>query len=426
MKYFILLIIFIFTTSHSSLSQSIDKLNVLYNNAEYYNVIKTGKELLKDNPENLEILFITGLSYQMLNKFKESERYLKEVYTLDTSNIRYINAYAYTTDRNNYQKKAFSLYNKVLDIDSLNFTALNNLSKLLFKDNQYADALKIYKTLSKQDSLNSYYYRKTANCYLKLNDADESLKYLIKAYNTDSTDVNNIKSLAIVLYSAKKYDEAIEYCNKGINVDSLCSDFYRIKANSLFSKNHFYRAVPEYKKVIKLGDSTYNVTKRLGMALCDIKKYEDALQYNLAVYKADTTSYSNTSYLSRNYLGLGESEKCIEFADKTIKLLRFAKRITSDILDNKAIAYTQSDNYQEALNMYDEKYKIYNTRYVNDFYNIAVLNDKLGNKKEAIKFYEKVIEFKNKHKIPDRENSIYEYAEHRINIIREDLFFEGN
>ncbi len=426
MKYFILFIIFIFTASHSSLSQSIDKLNVLYNNAEYYNVIKTGKELLKDNPENLEILFITGLSYQMLNKFKESERYLKQAYQLDTSNIRYINAYAYTTDKNKYYKKALLLYHKVLDIDSLNFTALNNLSKLLFLTNQYKDALKIYKTLSKQDSLNSYYYRKIAYCYIKLNKANKSIEYYEKAYNTDSFSIINIKTLASVLLKVTEYDKAIEFCNKGILIDSAYSDFYKLKADALFKKNHLYRAVPEYKKVLQLGDSTYNICKRLGTALCDTKAYEDALKYNLAVYNADTTSYSNTSYLSRTYLGLGESEKCIEFANKTIKLLRFAKRITHDITDNKAIAYSQMNNYQEALNMYYEKYKIYGTRYVNDYYNIAVLNDKLDNKKKAIEFYEKVIEFKNKHSIPNIKNSIYEYAEHRINKLREDLFFEGN
>lgn len=425
MKYFIFLI-FTLLISVNSLSQSIDKLNIMYNNAKYYDVINAGEEFMKDNPENPEILFITGLSYQMLNKFQIAERYLKEAYTLDSLNVRYINAYAYITNKNNYHKIAFSLYNRVLDIDSLNFTALNNLSKLLFLTDQYKDALKIYEILSRQDSLNSYYYRKTAYCYIKLKKARKGIEYYEKAYKTDSINILNIKALASVLLKVSKYDEAIKVCNKGILTDSAYSDFYRLKADALYKKNHLYRAVPEYKKVLQLGDSSYNISKRLGTTLCDTKKYEDALNYNLAVYNADSSSYSNTFYLSRTYLGLKQYNKCIEYCEKTLKLLRFAKRITFNVADNMAIAYSGKKDYSEALKMYEKKYNVFEYRYLDDYYQIALLNDKLGNKKTALKFYEKYVGKKRKHEIDKKHDKEYQYAEQRITRILEDLHFEGN
>jgi len=419
MKYSLL--IFLLLISKILLSQNIDSLVFYYNNSQYFDAIIFGEKQLNNKNVNYKTVYLIGKSFQHINKYKDAEKYLRNAYLRDSTNVVYINSYAQILAKNKKIRLSIKLYKKALKIDSTNFNTLNSLSKLYVLVNKYKNAIDVFKIILKQDSLNSYYYRRIAFSYSKIKDRKRSFKYYKKAYDIDSSNILNVKFLAYYYYKNKKNDEAIEICNKGILVDSSISDFYKIKANSFYAKNHFYLAIPQYKKVIELKDSSYNVVKRLGMALCDIKKYDEALKYNLAVYNADSSSYSNTSYLSRNYLGLKEYEKSIEFAEKTEKLLLFTNRVLFNIVDNKIIAYSEMKDYKNALKMYDAKYKIYEKRYFSDYYEMALLYEKLNNKRKAIKYYEIVVK-----KSRNKESRICRYSKNRITRLLEELHFEGN
>jgi len=417
----IILLIPLLLTARTLSSQSLNRLNLLFNNSSYLKTIKLGEQLIKSKTENPEIYYITGISYLNVNKFKEAEDKIKKAYLIDNKNIKYINSYAHIFVKNNNSAKAINLYKKTLQIDSLNFNALNSLSKLYINNNKYKDAIKTYEVLLKQDSLNSYYYRKIGYCFFKQKNVIKSIDFYKKAYMIDSTNIQNIKALSIILYKEKKYDEAIEYCDKGILTDSTYAVFYRIKGDSFYQKNHYNKAITQYKTAILLGDSTFNTAKRLGSSLCRTQKYEEALNYNLAVYKADTTNFSATFCLSRNYLGLKDYLRSIEFSENTIKLLAFERRVTSLTYDNMAAAYKGKKEYTNALKMYNEKYKVLGKRYLYDYYNIALLYDKLDYKKEAIQFYNKVIE-----NSIDKTSPILNYSIKRITVLKEDIFFNGN
>jgi len=413
----------------SIFSQNINKLNLYLFNSEYKNAAYFGENLIKEFPDNTKILYKIAIAYQMLNKNKKAQTFIKNACLLDTTNTNYINFYANILNINGYQDKAIKFYGKTLNFDSLNFYALNNLSKLYFSQKKFLKALHFYTILSSEDSLNSFYYRKSGLCYLKLKDIKTSLNCYLKAYFIDTISIINIKSLAFVYLKTGTPDSAIKYCDKGIKIDSTYSDFYKIKADAHFVKNHFYRAVPEYKKVLQLGDTSYNILKRLGMALCEIKKYKEALPYNLAVYKSDSTSYSNTTYLCRNYLGLRNYDKSLEFAEKTLKLIHFAERISYDIYDNMAHAYIGKEQLKKALNMFLKKESVFKSypHYfnLNNTYETALIYDKLKDKKNALKYYKKILNYYENKQIKDFDTPIYKYANQRVTKLTEDLFFEG-
>ncbi len=404
-------------------------MNTLYYSGKFTEVIKISTNLIKKYPDNKDVFLKIASAYQNLNKTQEAEKYIKKAYLLDTADAKIINAYAKICEINQKTESAFSLYKKALKIDSLDFTILNNLAKLCLNTKKYPEALKIYEILSKQDSLNSYYYRKAGFCLIKMKKKDYAIPYYYKAYEKDNKNPVNIKALANIYLKNGIFDKAIEICDKGIETDSANSDFYKIKANTYFAKNHFFRAIPVYKKVIQLGDSSYNVAKRLGISLCEIKKFSEALPYNLAVYDADTSSYSNTTYLCRTYLGLNQYDKSIEFAEKTIKLIRFAKRIEYDMYDNMATAFAEKKDYKKALEMYKKQLNVFEIKqgYFNlhNTFQTALMYEKLDDKKNALKYFQKVVDFYEKRNSKDYDNPYLKYSKQRVTKLKEDLFFKG-
>jgi len=425
LSFFLFLLIF-----QNIFSQNINDLNQYLFNSQFSEAIQTGENLIKQDPDNADIYYKCGLACQMLNKYRQAENYIEKAYSLDSLNTKIINAYADISDMNQNKRQAISLYRKTLAIDSTNYTALNNLAKLFFSDKKYDAADSLYRKLSKQDSFNSYYYRKIGLCKIKQNNIKTAVSFYYKAYMADSTDNINIKSLATVYLKLKLFDKAIETCKKGIKNDSLFPDFYKTEGDVHFAKNHYYRSVPLYKKTLSLGDSSYNVNKRLGISLCETKKYNEALRYNLAVYKVDSVSYSNTLYLCRTYLGLKDYDTALEYAEKTLKLLRFAKTISYDIYDDMASAYIEKKQYKNAITMYQKRISTFekaSDRFrLYDFYQIALTYDKLNDKKNALKYYEKVIKIIKNRPTFDKENPWYKYANQRITKIKEDIFFESN
>ncbi len=425
MKY-IFITFSLFCICTQSYSQKLDSLKLFYFNSSYFKAADYGKQIIQNTTDNPEIYYLTGMSNLKINKSDNAEILLKKAFNLDTAKIKYINAYARVLVENKDYKNAIKLYNKALQIDPVNFAALNNVSKIFMLQKKYKKAINTYLSLRKLDSLNSYYSEKIGLCYLKLNDRANSFQYYLNAYQTDSTNMRNLKNLALLCYKNELYKLSLSYCDKGIKADSSNSAFYKIKANTFYKKEQNISAIPFYKKAVELGDSSYNTLKRLGMILCDTKQYKNALEYNLAVYAKDTSSFSNTLYLCRNYLGLGEYDKSIYFAEKTLENTYFAKVVSFETYDLLAQNYTEKKDFHTALKMYDKKYGVMNKRYLEDYYNIALLYDKTGNKKKAIRFYKKVIEIKKEYLKPDEKDDIYKYAEHRITRLLEELHFEGN
>ncbi|NPA67575.1 MAG: tetratricopeptide repeat protein [Chlorobi bacterium] len=429
MKLHILISVLFFYIFTTSFSQNINKLNKIFYGGNFAEAAETAEKLISEHPGNAELHYKCGISFEMINRCKQAEKHLAKAYMLDSLNTVYLNAYANISEIMQNRKKAVSLYLKTLKIDSVNFNALNNLAKLNFINKNYKKASAYYLALAKQDSLNPYYYRKTGLCKLKQNKPGDALKYYIKAYLTDTTDNLNIQSAASAYLKTKKYDKAIEMCKKGIKNDSVFPGFYKITGDAHFAKNHYFRAVPFYKKTVSLGDSSYNTVKRLGISLCETKKYEDALPYNIAVFNADSSSYSNTLYLCRNYLGLKNYDKSLQYAEKTLKLLRFAKAISHDLYDDMAKAYSGKGEYKKAIEMYNKRLNVFDNtskRFkLYNYYNIALNYDKLNDKKNALKYYEKTAKIIKNGPLFDKENPWYKYSNKRITEIKEDMFFEG-
>jgi len=411
------------------LSQKIEESDKYFYSGDFSSVIRISEKLIKENPENPEIYYKCGMAYQITNRYDKAKYCLQKAFLLDSLNTTFINAYANILELLHKKQKAIFYYRKSLQIDSLNFIALNNLAKLFLANNDYNNAFKYYKTLAASDSLNSWYYRKCGLCKIKLKQTDSALMYYKKAYAVDSTNNINIKSLALVYKKNKQFEKASEICDKGIKNDSLFSGFYKIKADIYFINNHFFRAVPAYKKALQLGDSSYNVKKRLGMSLCEIKKYREALPYNISVYNIDSSSYSNTLYLCKNYLGLKNYKKSLKYAEKTLKLLRFAKTISYEVYDKMADTYMGQKEYTEAINMHLKRINTFEEASeqfkLNDYIEIAKIYDKMNDKKNALKYYKIAVKTYKKQRFFDSSNYWFIYANDRIKRLKEDLFFEG-
>ena len=94
-----------------------------------------------------------------------------------------------------------------------------------------------------------------------------------------------------------------------------------------------------------------------------------------------------------------------------------------------AQAYSGKEQFKKALNMYLKKESVFKSypHYfnLNNIYQTALIYDKLKDKKNALKYYKKILNYYENKQIKDFDTPIYKYANQRVTKLTEDLFFEG-
>ena len=100
---------------------------------------------------------------------------------------------------------------------------------------------------------------------------------------------------------------------------------------------------------------------------------------------------------TKKYLTKYDYEKVIELCDKILEI----EPESSFGLEFNGIAHLQSGKYMKALKYYE---KLYQTKpNENTKYNIADLNEKIGNYEKALKCYDKNSEKKNGFKVKEND-----------------------
>jgi len=382
----ILIVIFL-VISNQALAQDLQTVDIWLIEGNYTKAASLAEQLLKKDTTNAILNYKLGIIYQSLNDYKNAYRYLKTAKDLDSTNINYLNAYANILSEIGLYKKSIKAFQLVLEKEPDNYYALDKISSLYVKTENYNKANNAFEVLSRLFPDNPHYLRQIAYCYLKQKDGISALIFYKNAYELDSSDIKSIKQFAQLYLRAKLYDACIKIATRGVNVDSTYSDFYNLRAKAYFGKNHNFLAIKDYVKCIELGDSTFEIVKYLGIAYNLAQKPVLAHPYLLAAFAEDSTDNDVTLYLGRNYLALDSFELSLKYFDKTFEIITPSKYLVFNIYGDMAKAYSATNQYQKALEMFALRYEKLNYYSNLDFYSMAILYDNLNNSAKAIEYF---------------------------------------
>lgn len=394
-----------------------------------FNIILDKAESLNENGYYVDIMeLLSGY------KFKGYEEQLR---------IGYI--------ANSYYKlgsidKAINILKELFDANSIsinNVVLLRDLLKIRISNNNYAQTQKdkdmayIQSTIFWEEDLNSNTQLITDKIYdfIKNNKYDEALAYIeqLKIKNYDIDYIKKIESIvygyyATFLYDNRQFDKAKSVSNLAIrrnkdNYDAIAIKnqvYVDIYLNSVGNYNNIDAYVklsdirkeilnisPAYiENMIKLAEALvyeyniegYDIINNI-FKYIDINGARDSLLgriYNKSrLYNYSANAYGRASKYIKVDL-LNRIESVIKIDNYNISSINFNQKRKARDFYALSKLYVKINNYREAMNSI--QHAILNDNLNLDYrYQLGIINEKMGNTKEALDYYEYVIKNNKNH-----------------------------
>lgn len=175
-----------------------------------------------------------------------------------------------------------------------------------------------------------------------------------KVTEPDPNAAFNVYSEAQELYLEEQYDEALRRVDIAIKRNPFIAQFYHLKGDILFKKEHFGDALKSYREVVSIRSHNPEIFEKMGLASSRLGAYEEAIQYHKKALAQNPKRIEINLKIAQNYHWMNQYQLAYNFAENYNK-----KAVLSDkrrdpeyfrIMGN--LAYDQHA-YKEAKENYE-------------------------------------------------------------------------
>jgi tetratricopeptide (TPR) repeat protein len=267
------------------------------------------REILEVQPDNLNVLYFSGVICYELGKYDDSIEYIKRALQIIPTN-----ANAYYTLGNAFRKKwqldeAISFYKKAIYFNPNMYDAHYNLGIVLMDKNQIEEAILSFKhAIQLNPNLYDAYYT-LGLAFQEKGQHREAIDYYRKALQGNPKDYEAYDNLGTALQNTGQIDEAIICYQKAIDLNPNLHEAYNNLGAALQDQGKFDEAIEHFQLALRLNPNFPNAYNNLGISIQNkgqpdeaVGYYEKALQLNPA--------YADAHFnMSHALLLLGNFEK---------------------------------------------------------------------------------------------------------------------
>lgn len=361
-----------------------------YNEALFDSAVKVYEETAFEKL-GAEESFYLGLSFNSLRETIKASHYFQRAVDLAPNHNGYRLHLARIFSQLGKTSNAISNYNIIVQSDSNNVTALSELGLVNFDRKEYNTSIQLFTKLvqlNNNDFLSSYYLGYSMLLAPNPVIAEQATKHLEHAVALNPDYVPAVSLLASNQFSLKKYYEANALYSIARTLRPENADFH-YKSGLCYERLKLYQeAANLYSKAVELDSNDAGYFDHLGFAYFNLGNYDSAASaYKIAAsLDENPTYYINLGY---TYSRIDSVKKSIESFQKALQLMPFDK--ISGIYNQIAAVHYSKQNLKEAKAAY-EKALIYDPGNIDSQFYIAMINDKLMDKRNASSAYKKVIE----------------------------------
>ena len=383
----------------------------LLKDEEFEKAKNTFRKLLNNDKYKAMAYFYLGKTYSKLRLFKDALKYYNEALKIKSDFQRAYYEMALVYQLQGDDKNAYETYLKVLKIDPDNILAREKVVRFLVKKNKLKEALKHLEKLKDLEGDNFNINIKLALIYMELkrySKAEKILKkfnqfpkaqyYLVTVYLKEQRAEDAVEVLEnIDTTSTFYFDSAVLVINYFIDEGdfSRALDIYVNVVSNLKEKNikvykfglYLFSKAKQYKRGVEFIDEALerfpDVSEfyfyrglfydKLGDVNNVIKSMKKAIEINPK--SADSLNYLAYTYAIHK-INLKEAEK---LAKKALNI----KPSSAAITDTLGWIYYQMANYEEALNVLREAYRMNKGEEPEIVYHLAMAYLKSGDIKNA-------------------------------------------
>lgn len=288
---------------------------------------------------------------------------------------------------------------------------------------EYLAAINLLYRGRNNDATKPFYWIHLGDNLKRLGEYDDAVINYESALALNPLDYQTSSKLAR-LYLEINPPSTLDICQTVLEKDSTNIRFIQMVASAHIKMDNQKEALAQYEKAMFLGDSTLNTIRNAGILYQKTQKLDKALKLLNKSYQIDSTNVNVVYYLAMAETHLFNPDRGLELFDESLLLLQPDSTILSLIHKEKAIIFNDKDKYQLSLDNYLSAYR-FNPKKKFYLFLIAEQYDELGKKKEALNYYQQVLEG-----IAEKQGtnlltaSVHDYSKLRITKLKEDLFME--
>lgn len=363
--------------------------SLLYSDKEFTKAISVSKEILKENPKDMETLELLALCYKGkgdTKSYKEiSDKILKEDPYNPTINIEKANEFVLSKK----WKQARSYYGNALRGDGNNTEAMFGYAKMSY----YLDDLQTAeKYLNKIISIDPY--NAEALAYKGTIEFDKENYLLASDYVSQAIRIDPYNKYYWLDYGKYlqyqgKLDDAIKAWEKAIEIDPTYFLAYGNIASVYDERGEFDKALENYRKVIETNPDYFYAYETAAILEYHAGNYKNAINYFQKAYEYNP-SYSYSLMTAACYFKLNDSFHAKKILEAQMKKLN---RQSTEYDLVRFFHDSYSRNAESTLLRKIEKTENSNDR-GKMYYYMGLYNEIYGSDVIAKEFYSKVIGMK--------------------------------
>lgn len=382
-------------------------------------------------------LFFVGLSYsQNLDSLKNEYHYFKSVYNFskakkllhdikeeDTTNWFFLEEISLAELSGNYEEAINVIVSDSSYAEST--IGLIRLADNYMNNREYVMAVDTYLRI---DTIyyNYYLYEKAGDAFYGKAEVSLAIEYYDTSIKRGNVSANIYVKLSRLYIQLSKYSDALDLLEAAVIVHPKNVKLLKLYTEVLFTNKDYLNTVNCGLRVIDMGDTTYSITQKLGLAYYFIAvenvsretkiKYFESLKYLILSSEIDETDPLNYFYIGMNYSSMEKYDSAAFYFNKSID--SFYPSYTADVYIQLASVLQKDGDYSNAIRNYRKAMNFDNDRKNILFYLATVYDKYYSDKYPAKNTYE--------HFIRNNESSdkkLLEYASQRIESLIEEIHF---
>jgi len=319
-----------------------------------------------------------------------------------------------------FKEEALAGYLQLVFSDSTNTRMQGKMAGVLLDLNRYTEAKNSYQTLYTADSSNIYFMRRLMQTRYKLQD----YAYVVDLSLENPYYPNTNKELQMMVAdSYSKLDQnklALGVLDSILDLDSLYQPAINKIAYIQFASYRNYEDAVVYYRLLNRLEKPTDPFHLRNLAICEY--FVGNQEYAASVLDSLIREIENDPFVPF-YAGL--SYQKLGNVDKAFELLKMAADqvipgYAADFYHHLGRAYASKRMFENAITTYlkvrefaPENYQV--------LFDIAVTYEEWNlNRTVALTFYQQFVK-----ECPNQHSSDLKYAENRIKLIKEELFFDG-
>ena len=345
-----------------------------FNDGKTANAFLQIANLIKNNPENLDYLFLYAKMCNQLNKLEEAEKVLLFLITKNKTSTRYFhNLYSVYLKKNNIIKSEIFI-KKLLEIDKNHYEAQRDLGFIEYTKNNINVAQTILEKIVNEKNNDPFALNILGLIFLKKELIEKAKKLFDRAITVNPKYIDSYNNLGKTYFDLEDLDKAFILFKKAYKINKNYAKTLINIGNylSLKDKNQF--AVNAYKKALLYEPQNTEIFSNIALAYARNKDFDNTKKY---YDKSIINRNVNPSLdLSLSYLYIYKNQfdqawKLFESRKETSKFLKSNKKSIIKktsiaqkelILDKKILILREQGIGEEILfsSMYKELLSINN------------------------------------------------------------------